>query len=125
MQWNDQRISQLFRGARRADEERVPSFERTLTLTRTEPRRPRLTMLAGVAALTVALALGGSLALRARMRANQAMAELEKPPALLQWRSPTTFLLENPGHELRDSLPQAGRALHIRTHQAAPTPQRR
>jgi hypothetical protein len=125
MQWDQQKISQLFRDAKRAVDGRVPSFEHTLTRARSRSHFQPIAVFAGAAALALAVGLGGTIALRARIQANRSLAELERPPALLEWQSPTAFLLETPGHELRDSLPQAGHALNIRTHQAASTPQRR
>jgi len=47
-------------------------------------------------------------ALRSRHHAGDSLAELQTTPSLLKWRSPTDFLLQTPGHELRDSLPEVG-----------------
>ena len=117
---DDEKLSQLFRDARRADEARVPGFERVLSRTRT----PRLGVkpLVSFALAAVVLIAGATAVVRERQqREEQALAELEKPVALMQWQSPTDFLLDTPGHELRDSLPQIG--MHVPTNVQAAKPQ--
>ena len=105
---DDEKISRLFQDAKRADEARVPGFERVLTRTRTARPRPRGAVLAAVAlAALVIVDAFGILRVRAQHREAELTA-LEKTPAILEWQSPTGFLLETPGHELRDSLPQLG-----------------
>ena len=109
--WDDEKISQLFQDAKRADEARVPAFERVLTRSRTASRRPRAAIFAAAAvALVLIVSVAGFFRVRAQREAE--FTALEKTPAILEWQSPTDFLLETPGHELRDSLPQVGSSVN-------------
>ena len=117
--WDDEKISRLFQDAKRADEARVPGFERVLTRSRTERRRLRAAMFAAVALAAVLIVSAvGSWRVRAQREAE--LTALEKTPAILEWRSPTDFLLETPGHELRDSLPQLGSSVGNNVQAATP-----
>jgi len=117
MQWDEKKISRLFQIGKSWDEKHVPPFERVLTRPRaTLPgRRVAALRSAGPVAVALVVVLVGVLALsaivfvRSRHRPADSLAGLETTPSLLKWRSPTEFLLQTPGHELRDSVPQVGR----------------
>lgn len=134
MQWDEKKISRLFQIGKSWDERHAPPFERVLAHPRTTLPGWRGASLASAGLVGVALVgvLAGVLALsvvvslRGRQRPADPLAELQTRPALLRWRSPTDFLLQTPGHELRDSLPQVGQTAVLignsNIQQAVPQP---
>ena len=128
MRWDEKKISQLFQIGKCWDEKHVPPFERVLTRPRTTLPSRRVAPLrsAGlvIVALVVVLVLSVIVSLRSRYHPADSLAELQTTPSLLKWRSPTDFLLQTPGHELRDSLPQVGQtaALIGNTNQVVSQP---
>ena len=133
MQWDEKKISRLFQIGKSWDEQHAPPFERALARPRTTLPGWRGASLASAGLVGVALVVvsAGVLALslmvsRSRHRPADPLAELQTRPALLRWSSPTDFLLQTPGHELRDSLPQVGQTAALignsNIQQAVPQP---
>jgi hypothetical protein len=108
MQWDDKKISRLYQIGKRADEKFVPPFEAVLARSRTGSRVRRIPALGYLGVVTVILVMSAIVFLRTRSHPAGSLAGLQMTPSLQEWRSPTDFLLQTPGHELRDSLPQIG-----------------
>ena len=111
MQWDEKRLSRLFQLGKQADEKSLPLFEGVLARSRTNRQAFRIRGFRPISALTVVLIMSAIAFLRTRSHPADSLADLQTTPPLLGWHSPTDFLLETPGHELGDSLPQVGRAL--------------
>lgn len=110
---HDEKLRKLFYGLREADRRATPPFSqvwRSAMASRTRPRRMRrkrafVTVGAGVAAAVVLVTL---IYLGPFSRT---------PPAgtatLAQWQSPTAFLLNYPGQELFQEVPEIGRPVEF------------
>lgn len=101
MTLDDQKLRESFKALRREDAAQTPDFA-SLLRRKATPRRPRLilrfaTPIAFIVVGIVAVAL---------------IRFYSRPPAgnlsITQWRSPTDFLLQTPGHELLESVPRVG-----------------
>jgi len=110
-QCDEKRISRLFQLGKQADEKLLLLFEGVLARPRTNRQAWRIRGFRPISALAVVLIMSAIVFLRTRSHPADSLADLEVTPSLLEWHSPTDFLLETPGHELGDSLPQVGRAL--------------
>jgi hypothetical protein len=135
---DDSLLREQFARQRRAEEASAPRFEEVIGLARRR-RNPgiwRLAMAASItlAAVTIAVTIAMTIAMKiavpvmtARMR-HQPQPPTSQPPTiaaanlkLADWRSPTDFLLDTPGRELLDTVPDIGRKPSMRLDPFPPT----
>jgi hypothetical protein len=97
----DSELARRFADLARSDEEAAPSF-RTVLGRRTPVRRSLVRPFLAAAAVAVAISIGASLLWISRA------ARVPSTPAIADWRSPTSSLLQTPGRELLESAPDLG-----------------
>lgn len=93
----DSRMADAFSALRREEEERCPSFAEVLRRARMRSQRRVANHRLLVAATTVAGIAIGVLAVWIGLRTEQPP---EAIPSIVEWQSPTGFLLETPGREV-------------------------
>lgn len=111
MKWDEKKISQLYQIGKQVDDGSIAPFERVLARSWTTPRTISTGVFRLIGVLAVVLVMIAIALVRIRSRPADSLASRQITTSLLRWRSPTDFLLQTPGHELRDSLPQVGRPL--------------
>lgn len=105
----ENRFRELFDSARRRDEASAPRFQQVLRRERPTERAVRIPLAARVAAIAIALALIGLLAVSRRVAGPTVV-----PPVTgellssARWSGPTDFLLATPGGDLLRSTPRIG-----------------
>ena len=125
---DDPTLQEHFACLRRAEEASTPGFETVLSL----PRRRRYHGPWGlVRAASVALAAVSVTVMVALTVTRTAPYPHQSPtigaaadaaaPMLVDWRSPTDFLLDAPGRELLHTIPDIGRYPSIRLDSHPPT----
>jgi hypothetical protein len=114
----DPMLREHFARLRRAEQASTPGFERILALAghRSSRISPALAMAASVALAAVALVI-------VRLPSPHRSPTIEAvAPMLADWHSPTDFLLDTPGRELLDTIPEIGRSPLTRFGPFPPTP---
>jgi hypothetical protein len=102
---DDRMLRQQFAALRRAEEVRVPRFERVIGRTRRRSSR-------GLRGLTVAacvLLVAVTIAMVRGSHRDWLHTIHSDVPMLVDWHAPTDFLLDTPGRELLHSIPDIGR----------------
>ena len=106
---DEKRLRELFESARRRDEASAPRFREVLRRERPRERAIRIPLAARLAAIAIAFALIGLLAVSRRVARPTVVppvtGELLSSP---RWSGPTDFLLATPGRDLLRSTPRIG-----------------
>lgn len=102
---DDSQLREYFASLRRAEEARIPSFEQVVGRAR---RRPAQQFRRRAVAGPVLLAAAAAIAFWAS-NPHPPAAIHSTAPMLADWRAPTDFLLDTPGRELLNTIPEVGR----------------
>jgi hypothetical protein len=105
----ERRLRELFESARRRDEASAPRFPEVLRREGPTERALRIPLAGRLAAVAIALALIGFLAVSRRLARPTAVPPVKG--GLLSsghWSGPTDFLLATPGGDLLRSTPRIG-----------------
>jgi hypothetical protein len=102
---DDTHLRRQFASLRRAEAASTPSFQAVIGDARRRPRDARWGL--AIAAGIVMTAIGG-LILRTSQPPEAAIPRA-RVPELADWRAPTDFLLDTPGRELLQTIPDFGR----------------
>lgn len=113
MTFDDQKLRERFAALRREDAAQAPDFARLLSRRSSSRKaRPRPSWRVHRFATPIAAAFGVVVVLIVAVALFRFYPFYSRPAAgnlsITQWRSPTDFLLQTPGHELLESVPRVG-----------------